>query len=136
MLLPLLALPLPMGLLLRAGGGGGGLMVVALGMAMFFGLACLRGLMPYTNTAFFSNSALRNVAKTVHINCNGGDEESFECADDAYILDVAEEEGIELPYSCRFCSSCAGRVSEGKSVRPGFPGRQPDGQWLLPRLTA
>ena len=69
MLLPLFALPLPMGLLLRAGGGGGGLMVVALGMAMFFGLACLRGLMPYTNTAFFSNSALRNVAKTVHINC-------------------------------------------------------------------
>ena len=116
MLLPLLAVPLPMGLLLRAGGGGGGLMVVALGMAMSFGLACLRGLMPYT--AFFSNSALRNVAKTVHI--NGGDEELFEFADDACILDV-EEEGIEfailMPFLFELCR-----------VRPGFPGRQPDGQ--------
>merc|ERR1712008_608285 len=36
--------------------------------AVLFGVACLRGLMPNTNTAF-TNSALRSVSKTVHSNC-------------------------------------------------------------------
>eukprot|EP00448_Togula_jolla_P000722 CAMPEP_0170601808 /NCGR_PEP_ID=MMETSP0224-20130122/18054_1 /TAXON_ID=285029 /ORGANISM="Togula jolla, Strain CCCM 725" /LENGTH=172 /DNA_ID=CAMNT_0010926603 /DNA_START=47 /DNA_END=565 /DNA_ORIENTATION=- len=42
-------------------------------------------------------------------------EQSYECPDDVYILDQAEEEGIELPYSCRAgsCSSCAGKVVSG-----------------------
>ncbi|XP_052199666.1 ferredoxin, root R-B2-like isoform X1 [Diospyros lotus] len=44
-----------------------------------------------------------------------GKENEFEAPDDAYILDSAENEGIELPYSCRAgaCSTCAGLMVSG-----------------------
>ncbi|CAL5358757.1 unnamed protein product [Camellia sinensis] len=54
-----------------------------------------------------------------------GQESEFEALDDAYILDSAENEGLELPYLCKagVCSTCAGLMVSG-------PVDQADGSFL------
>ena len=42
-------------------------------------------------------------------------EQTVQCESDQYLLDAAEEAGIDLNYSCRAgaCSSCAGKIVSG-----------------------
>ncbi len=45
---------------------------------------------------------------------------TIECSDDKFILEAAEDNNIELPYSCRAgsCSTCLGKVLKGTVDQP------------------
>jgi ferredoxin len=49
------------------------------------------------------------------INEKKGLDRTFQVKEDQHILEVAEQQGLSLPYSCRtgVCSVCTGRLTEG-----------------------
>ncbi|KAJ0961397.1 hypothetical protein J5N97_000433 [Dioscorea zingiberensis] len=57
-----------------------------------------------------------HVAYNVKFSITPEGEVELKCPEDSYILDSAEEAGVDLPYSCRSgaCSSCLGKVVSGE----------------------
>ena len=52
---------------------------------------------------------------TITVETSDGQNNTFECESDQYILDAAEEAGVDMPYSCKAgaCSTCAGKIVSG-----------------------
>mmetsp|Transcript_32207 Transcript_32207/g.41617 ORF Transcript_32207/g.41617 Transcript_32207/m.41617 type:complete len:127 (-) Transcript_32207:176-556(-) len=61
-------------------------------------------------------SRTTSLGYSIHVfNEDEGIDSTFDCADDSFLVDAAEEAGIDLPYSCRAgaCSTCTGKMISG-----------------------
>lgn len=56
------------------------------------------------------------MAYSITLRSSDGTENVIQCEEDTYILEAAQDAGVDLPYSCRAgaCSACAGKVVEGE----------------------
>jgi len=57
-----------------------------------------------------------------------GTTHTLQVPDDRYILQFAEKQGVELPFSCRngACTTCAVRVRSGEIYQPEAVGLSPE----------